>query len=305
MKLVTFLTAGSTDVAPSCGLLTEAGVHDLSARFGATLASVLAEPEALRRLADSCLPTRPDHALADLHLRPPFGPDTKIVCVGLNYRAHIAETGRSDPGMPTLFIRWPDSHVAHGMALVRPAASERFDFEGKIAVLIGRGGRHIPAAEALRHVGGYSCYNDGSIRDWQRHTSQFTPGKNFASSAAIGPWIVTADEIADPAALSLTTRLNGTVMQHATVSDMIHGIADLIAYISIFTPLRPGDVIATGTPEGVGAYRTPPAWLRPGDRIEVDVSGIGTLVNTVVAEAGLPGQLPAAGADSETVAFRD
>ena len=286
MKLVSFLPTNTDDDGiASCGLLTAAGVYDLGSRFAVTLPAMLADPDTLHRLAESCLRTQPDHALADLRLRPPLRADTKIICVGLNYHGHIAETGRKDPGMPTLFIRWPDSHVGHGMALVRPVASERFDYEGEIAVLIGRGGRHIPAAEAMRHVGGYTCYNDGSIRDWQRHTSQFTPGKNFTASAAIGPWIVTADEIPDPTALSLTTRLNGTLMQQASVPDMIHGIADLIAYISTFTLLRPGDVIATGTPEGVGAYRTPPAWLRPGDRIEVDVSGIGTLVNTVVAEA--------------------
>ncbi len=290
MKLVSFLPTAMDEAGDgiACGLLTEAGVYDLSSRFAATLPAMLADPDSLRRFAEACLRTQPDHALADLRLRPPLRADTKIICVGLNYHGHIAETGRKDPGMPTLFIRWPDSHVGHGMALVRPAASERFDYEGEIAVLIGRGGRHIPAAEAMRHVGGYTCYNDGSIRDWQRHTSQFTPGKNFTASAAIGPWIVTADEIPDPTALSLATRLNGTLMQQAGVSEMIHGIADLIAYVSTFTLLRPGDVIATGTPEGVGAYRTPPAWLRPGDRIEVAVSRIGTLVNSVVDEAVPP-----------------
>ncbi len=286
MRLLSFLPAGAPEGADaSCGLLTDAGVHDLGSRFGMSLAALLADPAALRRAAETCRQVPPDHAFEEVRVRTPLGAGTKVICVGLNYRAHIAETGRTDPGSPTLFIRWPDSHVAHGMALVRPAASERFDYEGEIAVVIGRGGRHIPAAQALGHVGGYSCFNDGTVRDWQRHSSQFTPGKNFAASGAIGPWIVTADEIADPASLSLATRLNGAVMQNANAADMIHGIADLIAYISTFTLLRPGDVIATGTPEGVGAFRDPPIWLRAGDRIEVEVSGIGTLVNTVIDEA--------------------
>ncbi len=295
MKLIQFLVgrsrenaASGTDGIAHCGLLTERGVHDLTARFGATLPAMLADAALRQRCARQCDTAEPDHAVDDVAMLAPLGPTSKIICVGLNYRGHVAETGRDEIGYPTLFTRFADSHVAPGAPLVQPAASGRFDFEGELAVFIGRGGRHIPASEAMAHVGGYSCYNDGSVRDWQRHSTQFTAGKNFANTAAIGPWVVTADDIADPASLSITTRLNGEVMQHATLVQMMHSIPALIEYISTFTPLGAGDVIATGTPEGVGAFRTPPVWMRPGDRIEVEIPGVGLLVNDIVAESVKP-----------------
>ncbi len=217
----------------------------------------------------------------------PVIPDPdKILCVGLNYATHVAEGGREPPEYPMLFPRYANTQVGHGEPLIRPKASEHFDFEGELAFVIGKAARHVPQAEALDYVAGYACYNDGSVRDWQRHTSQFLPGKNFVGTGGFGPWLVTADEIPDPTVMTLTTRLNGEEMQRATTDDLIFGVARLIEYISTFTELVPGDVVATGTTGGVGAYREPPVWMKAGDTVEVEISGIGTLRNTVVDEAG-------------------
>ena len=188
------------------------------------------------------------------------------------------------PTHPTLFVRFPDSHVGHGQPMIRPAASGEYDFEGELAFIVGRGGRHVPASRAMDCIAGYSCYNDGSIRDFQRHTTQFTPGKNFWRSGAFGPWMVTDDDIPDPAALHLETRLNGTVMQSAPTSDLLFDIPQLVEYISTVFPLRAGDVVSTGTTGGVGKARKPPVFLKPGDRIEVEVSGIGVLSNPIEDE---------------------
>jgi len=207
--------------------------------------------------------------------------NSKILCVGVNYRPHIEEMGRDIPSRPVVFIRYPDSLVGHEEAVIRPRVSEQFDFEGELAVIIGREGYRIGRDDALDHVGGYACFLDGSVRDWQRHTSQFTAGKNFERSGAIGPSVVLAADIPDPTALSLTTRVNGRVMQRGCVADLVFDIPSLIEYISTFTRLRPGDVIATGTPGGVGAARRPPVWLRDGDIVEVSIDGVGTLRNPV------------------------
>ena len=185
---------------------------------------------------------------------------------------------------PSIFTRYPSSIVGHEVDLVRPKASDWFDFEGELAVVIGKRGRAIPAANAYDHVAGYSCFNDGSIRDFQRHTTQFWAGKNFDRSGSMGPWLVTADEFGDPAAQSMTTRLNGEVMQSTPISDLAFDIPALIAYISTVTELLPGDIIATGTPSGVGLFREPKLFMKAGDRIEVEISGIGTLANSVVDE---------------------
>ncbi len=179
-------------------------------------------------------------------------------------------------------MRFTDTLAANGAPLVRPTVSDNFDFEGELALIIGKGGRHIAEDRALDHVAGYACFNDGSIRDWQKHS--VSAGKNFPSTGGFGPWMVTKDEIPDPAALTLTTRLNGAEVQHAGTDMLIFPIPRLIAYVSAFTALNPGDVIATGTPEGVGLTRTPPLWMKPGDVVEVEISGIGTLRNPVVAE---------------------
>lgn len=223
-------------------------------------------------------------ALADLELRPVIPRPQKIFCIGLNYESHRIETGRPETKYPTIFNRFANSLVAHGKPLVCPKLSEKFDFEGELAVIIGKRGRHIPVEQALEHVAGYSCFNDGSVRDFQRHSSQFLPGKNFDGSGGFGPWMVSADEIPDPSALTLETRVNGEVMQSAGLDDLIFDIPNLIAYISGFATLQPGDVIATGTPGGVGFVRNPPVYMKPGDLVEVEISGVGTLTNPVVAE---------------------
>ncbi len=287
MKIIVFVPkspAAGTTHEPSCGFITESGVFRVGAHDGKTLRSLLSKPAGLKSLLASSANRPPDFLLSDIEICPPLDVDTKVICVGLNYRAHVEETGRKPNDKPTLFSRWPDTHVGHNTPLIKPSASERFDFEGEIAIVIGKNGRHIGKEEAFSHVAGYTCYNDGSIRDWQRHSTQFMPGKNFFGSGSIGPWIVTSDEIADPGSMSVTTRLNGDVVQHGNITQLIFDVPELIAYISIFTPLSAGDIIATGTPEGVGMARTPPLWMAVGDHVEVEVSGVGTLHNSIVAE---------------------
>ena len=208
----------------------------------------------------------------------------KVLCVGLNFEKHRIETGRDRTEHPVIFTRFADSLVGHDAPLVRPALSERFDFEGEIALVIGTTGRAIAEADALAHVAGVAPFNDGSIRDFQAHTHQFTPGKNFPATGAFGPELITLDEVGDLAELELTTRLNGEVVQHASLSDLTYSIPEIVAYCSSWTQLRPGDVIATGTPGGIGARRTPPLWMRPGDVCEVEIVGLTTLTNTVAAE---------------------
>ena len=205
----------------------------------------------------------------------------KLICVGLNYKSHVAETKRADSDYPSLFLRFNDTLAAHGDAVLRPAFSERFDWEGELAFVIGKGGRHIPKAQAFEHIAGYACFNDVSVRDWQRHTHQFTPGKNFPGTAPFGPYLVTRDEVPDVTALTLETRVNGQVMQHAGISDLIFDIPVLVEYISRFTPLSPGDVIATGTPGGVGDRREPPLYMKDGDTVEVEITGLGVLRNRI------------------------
>jgi 2-keto-4-pentenoate hydratase/2-oxohepta-3-ene-1,7-dioic acid hydratase in catechol pathway len=223
-------------------------------------------------------------ALDTVTLLPVIPNPGKILCVGHNYESHRQETGRAKVDHPSIFTRFADTLTAAGAPIVRPRASTNLDFEGELAVVIGRGGRAIPEAEALNHIAGYACFNDASVRDWQWHTSQFTPGKNFPATAAFGPRLVTPQEAGDLADVHVTTRLNGEVVQDQPIRDMIFPIASIIAYISSFTPLAPGDVIATGTPGGVGAKRQPPLWMKSGDSVEVAIGPIGTLTNTIADE---------------------
>jgi 2-keto-4-pentenoate hydratase/2-oxohepta-3-ene-1,7-dioic acid hydratase in catechol pathway len=209
----------------------------------------------------------------------------KIFCVGLNYKTHVAEMKRADSEHPAIFTRFADSLTAHGALLVRPKATQRFDFEGELAVIIGQGGRTISQADAWQHIAGYTCFNDGTARDWQRHTHQWTPGKNFPSTGPLGPFMATRDAIPDVNQLTLESRLNGEVMQHASVADLIFTLPVIIEYLSGFTTLSPGDVIATGTPGGVGDKREPAVYMKAGDVIEVEITGLGTLRNVVAAEA--------------------
>jgi len=283
MKLVSFVTANG----PGYGVVKDGGVVDLRRRFGdrlPTLRALLsagALPEAERIARD----TAPDFPLDGLQLAPVIPDPDKIICIGMNYRDHVAEVGRTVTEKPALFARFAGSQVGHLQPLVKPAVSDQFDYEGELAVVIGKQGRHIPASRALEHVAGYSCYNEGSVRDWQRHTSQFLAGKTFAGTGAFGPWLVTADEIPDPARLILETRLNRQRVQHTTTDLMITSIPEQIAYISTMLPLLPGDVIVSGTPGGVGLKRRPQLFMRPGDIAEVEISGIGVLRNPVIAEA--------------------
>ncbi len=205
----------------------------------------------------------------------------KILCVGLNYEKHRQETGRAVVANPTIFTRFADSQTGHGKAIVLPPESDNLDYEGELAVIIGKAGRRIPAADALAHVAGYSCYNDGSIRDWQAHSIQFVPGKTWPETGAFGPWMVTPDEFGPLGPQRLQTRLNGQVMQEATLAEMIFPVARIIEYVSTFTPLAPGDVIVSGTPGGVGVKRDPQVFMKPGDIVEVEIDGIGLLSNTI------------------------
>jgi len=215
----------------------------------------------------------------------PVIPDAgKIICVGHNYEMHRQETGRAKADHPSIFIRFADTQLGHGGDILRPRESTMLDYEGELAVVIGTGGRRISRESALSCIAGYACFNDASVRDWQWHTSQFAPGKNFPSTGSIGPWLVTTDEIPDPTKLSVTTRLNGQVVQNQQTADMIFDIPTIIAYVSAFTSLSAGDVIATGTPGGVGAKREPPLWMRPGDVVEVEIPGLGCLRNTIADE---------------------
>ena len=211
----------------------------------------------------------------------------RILCLGVNYSEHAAETGREVPAWPESFMRSGGSVLPPYADLVKPALSKGFDYEGELGIVIGGGGRYIPADKALAAVAGFTVLNDATARDWQRAGSQWLPGKNFEGSMPIGPEIVTPDEL-DVRDLAITTTLNGTVMQSARTSDMLVDAVNTIEFFSSFTTLRPGDVIATGTPGGVGFARTPPVWLEPGDTVEVSIEGLGTIRNRVVAEEGAP-----------------
>ena len=205
----------------------------------------------------------------------------KVICVGVNYRPHLEEMGRDPPDHPVIFVRFAGSQTGHGQPIIRPRASSQYDFEGELGVVIGRAARDVSRDAALDYVAGYTCFMDGTARDWQKHSTQFTPGKNFHHSGSMGPYLVSRDEVPDVTSLALQTRVNGAVMQEARVSELIFDIPFLIEYLSTFTELLPGDVIATGTPGGVGAARTPAVWLDDGDEVAVDIVGVGVLVNSV------------------------
>jgi 2-keto-4-pentenoate hydratase/2-oxohepta-3-ene-1,7-dioic acid hydratase in catechol pathway len=278
MKLVSFRTNG----AGSFGLVDGHDVVDLgSAGLGQDLKEFI-----LRGGCDAVrnAPRGDVQALDGIEFLPVIPNPDKIICIGINYRSHVLETGREMPTKPMIFTRWPDTQTGHRQPIIRPRVSEKLDFEGELAVVIGKAARHVKAERALDHVAGYSAYNDGSVRDWQRHTAQFTPGKNFPMTGGFGPWLVTADEIPDPSKLHLQTRLNGEVVQDANTDDLIFDVPSLVEYCSSFTTLNPGDVIITGTTGGVGAFRQPPIWMKPGDTVEVEISRIGVLVNSIADE---------------------
>lgn len=282
MRLASFIDNGTEHY----GMVEDGGISVLSAVLGVqypTLADLIGQPtfiDLCKGAAGIARRVRFD----DVTLLPPIPLPQKIFCVGLNYEDHRIETRHAKASHPTLFSRFADSQCAHGAAMLLPDCSDQFDYEAELAVVIGQPGRNIALDKALDHVAGYACYNDGSIRDWQVHSSQFLPGKNFPATGAFGPFLVTAEEVTDVQDLAISCRLNGQVVQSARTSAMIFGVAELIAYISSFTPLSAGDVIATGTPGGVGFTRNPALFLREGDVVEVEVEQIGLLRNHIVRE---------------------
>lgn len=282
MKLASFIVQGRR----SYGVIEGDQVIDLES-LKPTLGSDLKQAighNRLNELSPARLAGLPRIPLAEVTFLPVIPNPGKVLCIGINYATHVRETGREMPTYPMIFTRFADSQTAHLQPIVRPTVSHKLDFEGELAVVIGKAARHVKPADALDYVAGYACYNDGSVRDWQKHTIQFVPGKNFPSTGGFGPWLVTGDEIGDPQDLELTTRLNGEVMQHTRTSDMIFDVRQLIEYCSTFTELAPGDVIVTGTTGGVGAFREPPVWMKPGDQVEVEIARIGTLRNSIVDE---------------------
>ncbi|MFO0648750.1 MAG: fumarylacetoacetate hydrolase family protein [Polyangiales bacterium] len=274
------------DSVASWGVVIDQGIVDvgrhLDGRFP-TLRSAL-DRGALAEIADYALQRSADVALDAVAFDPVIPSPDKVFCVGVNYVAHRLETGRDAVPYPTLFTRFANTLVGHGGALVRPRVSSQLDFEAEMAVIIGKPARHVAREDALAHVAGYACFNDASVRDWQRHTTQFTPGKNFVATAGLGPWLVTPEELPDPSKLEVVLRLNGDEMQRSTTDLLIFDVPALIEYISAFTELVPGDVIATGTPGGVGWKRDPPVFMKRGDVVEVEVRGVGVLRNTVADE---------------------
>jgi 2-keto-4-pentenoate hydratase/2-oxohepta-3-ene-1,7-dioic acid hydratase in catechol pathway len=283
LKLATFTAGGRT----SYGAVMGDGIVDLSGRL--PHASVL---DVLRAgalgAAEKAAAAKPDIALADVTLLPPVIAPEKILCIGVNYanRNEEYKDGSDLPKYPSMFFRTPGSFVGHGQALIRPKESTQFDYEGEIALVIGREGRRIAKERAMDHVAGYTLCNEGTIRDWTRHSKfNVTQGKNFDSTGSLGPYFVTADEIDPAKPLHLTTKVNGEPRQDDTTANLIFNFSDLLSYVSIFTTLKPGDIIVTGTPVGAGARFDPPRWLKPGDTVEVAVPEIGTLRNRVVDEA--------------------
>lgn len=274
---------------PRCGVVTADGLMQLplSAGAGGSLKQVLTDHDvhALQTLVDAALAdTSNPPAITPLDAVSwlPVIPDPeKIICVGINYHSHRQETQRDPSDHPAIFTRWPDTQIAHDVPINIPPAARKFDYEGEVAVVMGRAGSNISTDDALDFVAGVSCYNDLSVREWQRHTSQWTPGKNFAGTGAFGPYLVTLDELGTLGDVRLTTRVNGDLRQDASLDQMIFSIPELIAYISAFTSLAPGDVIVTGTPGGVGLFRDPPEFLKSGDVIEVAIDGVSRLRNVV------------------------
>jgi 2-keto-4-pentenoate hydratase/2-oxohepta-3-ene-1,7-dioic acid hydratase in catechol pathway len=282
MKLVSYERAG----ARSFGAMVGGGIVDLRSALGGRyedLKSLLAG-DGVAAAAQVLAGRKADFPAEDVQFLPVIPNPGKIWCCGLNYSEHVREVNREPTEKPVFFLRFADSQVGQGQPILMPPESTQLDYEGEIAVVIGKAGRRISEADAWNHIAGYACYNDATIRDWQRHTQQWVPGKNFWRTGGFGPWLVTSDEIAPDALMTLTTRLNGQVMQQATTAMMLHSIPRQIAYASTVAPLQAGDVIVTGTPGGVGARREPPVWMKAGDVIEIEIDRVGVLRNSIAAE---------------------
>ena len=285
MRFASYIADGK----PGFGLVTDSGIVDLAPRLGVPTLRALLEGAGTAAAAPYAA-QKSDRALDSVTLLPVIEDCAHCYCVGVNYEDHLREVqaagvARPRPKQPSLFIRYPETFVAHDAPLVMPKVSDDFDYEAELAIIIGKGGRYIPREQALAHVAGYSCFNDGSVRDWQFHSSQVTSGKNFVGTGGFGPWMVTPDEVGDVGKLAISLTVNGTVLQDGNTADMLFGVADIVSYASAFLPLKAGDVIATGTPAGVGFSRKPPIFLKAGDVCEVYIERIGTLRNTVVKAA--------------------
>ena len=283
MKLASYVHEG----AESFGLVLADGLFDLKRRLPgvASLAQLLCGP-AMADARSLAAAAKAEIAFNNVRFLQPIPQPGKIICVGINYASRPGEHATDRPKYPSLFMRTPLAQVGHGEKLMRPPESVEFDYEGEIAIVIGKRGRRIPARDALSFIVGYSCFNEGSVRDWMKHgVYNVTAGKNFEKSGSFGPWIATPEDIRDPHDMRISTRVNGQVRQNDTTANMIFNFEELIAYISTFTTLEPGDVIVTGTPTGAGVRFDPPIWLKPGDVLEVEVEGVGVLRNEVADEA--------------------
>jgi acylpyruvate hydrolase len=281
MRFVSFEVNGKQGVAVEAG----GSWHGLSAgdaAYPGSLESLIMRGGNALSEAGRALAKAPAVALASVKLLPPLANPEKVICVGLNYRDHSAESGFKQPNFPTLFGRFNSSLIGDGAPILRPPQSVQLDYEGELAAIIGKPARDVSEDDALSHVMGYSVFNDGSLRDYQFKAPQWTPGKNFDDTGAFGPWLVTADELPlGCEGLKLETRLNGQVVQSASISDMVFPVARLVSIISSFLTLKPGDVIVTGTPSGVGMARKPQLWMKHGDTCEVEIEKIGVLTNPV------------------------
>ena len=280
MKFVSFRADG----AARYGLLAGGGIVDLTLRRKHPDLKALIAAGAYKEAEEAAKGAAADFAPDQVAFDPVIRNPGKILCVGLNYHEHRAETGMTQHRFPAIFPRWADTQCGHLQPIVLPKNAVELDWEGELAVIVGKGGRHIAEKDAGAHIAGYACYNDASLRDFQKHSSQFTPGKNFPATGAFGPYLVTSDEMGDLKGKKIQTRLNGEIMQNATLDMMIFSVPWLIAYLSSFTPLSPGDVIVSGTPGGVGWTRNPPHWMKLGDVVEVEIDGCGVLRNEIGAE---------------------
>ena len=281
MKFVSFLLKGQ----PKFGISDGKNITDLTGNInGANTLKELILNKGLKEAIQYAEKNPGDISLNQIEYLPLIPNPGKIICVGLNYSEHVKETGRTVEQNPVIFLRVPESQTAHKQPIQRPKVSTHLDYECEMAVIMGDAGKHIKPENALKHIVGYSCYNESTIRDWQQHTRQFGMGKNFEKTGSFGPHMVLAENIPDYTKLSIQTRLNGKIMQEAKLSQLIFDIPTLISYVSKAIPWRAGDVLVTGTPGGVGFKRKPPIFMKDGDQVEVEISEIGILSNIIKDE---------------------
>jgi 2-keto-4-pentenoate hydratase/2-oxohepta-3-ene-1,7-dioic acid hydratase in catechol pathway len=283
MNYVSFTTPDGT---PTWGVAHEGKVYDLGAS-GARIAVSLKELVAVGRfgaLAEQQVVDAPAFEEADVALLPPITDPGKILCIGVNYRSHQEETGKTNQKAPTVFTRFADTQMGHLSPALMPTSTTQYDYEGELALVISKDAYRVSAEEAWDYVAGYAPYNDFSVRDWQLAATQWTPGKNFPGTGAFGPYLVPADDLGDVDQLKLETRVNGEVRQSASVADLYFSIPQIIEYVTAWTKLSAGDVVVTGTPGGVGLFMDPKGFLSAGDVVEVEITGLGTLTNTVALD---------------------